>query len=83
MEAVATAVGSTQPITKFLGEPLVGKHQASECVSFFLITYFLKVFTEFVTMVLLLFMFWIFGHDACETLVPQSEDQTHTACTGR
>ena len=45
--------------------------------------HFLKVFTEFVTMVLLLFMFWIFGHDACETLVPQSEDQTHTACTGR
>ena len=56
MEAVATAVGSTQPITKFLGEPLVGKHQASECVSFFLITYFLKVFTEFVTILLLFYV---------------------------
>ena len=42
-----------------------------------------KVFIEFVTMVLLLFMFWIFGHEACETLVPQSGDQTHTACIGR
>ena len=38
--------------------------------SFFLMWTILKVFIEFVT-ILLLLMFWFFGHEACEFLVSQ------------
>ena len=31
-----------------------------------------KVFLEFVTILLLLFMFYFFGHEACRILAPQS-----------
>ena len=39
---------------------------------FFLMWTIFKVSIEFVTILLLLFMFWIFGHKACEILVSQS-----------
>ena len=29
------------------------------------------------------FMLWVFSHEACGILTPQSRDQTHTSCTGR
>ena len=32
---------------------------------------FFKVFIEFVTILLLLFMFWFFGHEACGILASQ------------
>ena len=32
-----------------------------------------KVFTEFVTLSLLFYVFWFFGHEACGILVPQPE----------
>ena len=45
--------------------------------------HFLKVFIECVTIVLLLFMFWIFGREACNTLAPQSGTKpTHPALEG-
>ena len=41
-------------------------------LSLFLMWTIFKVFIEFVTILLLLFMFWFFGHKACEILVSQS-----------
>ena len=38
---------------------------------FFLIRTVLKVFIEFVTLLLLIFMFWFFGHEACGIFAPQ------------
>ena len=40
---------------------------------FFILFFFLnfKVFIEFVTVLLLLFMFWLFGHEACGISAPQ------------
>ena len=38
-----------------------------------------KVFISFVTILLLLFMFWFFGYKACEILVPLGpRDRTQT-----
>ena len=44
-----------------------------------------NVFIDFVTILLLLFMFWIFfGHEACEILVPQPEiESTPPALEGK
>ena len=38
----------------------------------FLMCIIFKAFTEFVTILLLLFMLWFFGHEACGILVPWS-----------
>ena len=40
---------------------------------FFILFFFLnfKVFIEFVTVLLLLFMFWLFSHEACGISAPQ------------
>ena len=50
---------------------------------FFDVDHFLKIFIECVTIVLLLFMFWIFGREACTTLAPQSGTKPTQPCIGR
>ena len=58
---------------------------------FFLLWIILKVFIDFVT-ILLLFLssdflakitFWFFGHEACEILAPQLGAEPTRLCTGR
>jgi len=42
-----------------------------------------KVFIEFATILLLLFMFWFFDLEACGMLAPQLGIEPRTPCTGR
>ena len=42
-----------------------------------------KVFIEFITIWLLLFMLWFLGLDACEILSSLTRDGTHTSCIER
>ena len=51
------------------------------CFSFLVWTIF-KVFNELVTVLLLLFMFWFFGHEACGILAPNQGSNLHP-CMGR
>ena len=46
---------------------------------YFLRCTILKVFTEFVTLLLLLFLFWFFGHKACGILAPWPGNEQHPA----
>ena len=56
---------ATKPLSPVL------KHVCFFSKDFFLMRTIFKVFIEFVT-ILLLFMFWIFGHQACGFLVPRT-----------
>ena len=39
--------------------------------------FFLKVFIEFVTIPLLFYVFWFFGHEACGILAPHQGSNPH------
>ena len=49
----------------------------------FLMWTILKVFIECVTILLLFFMFWFFGHKACRILVPWPGTELTPPCTER
>ena len=42
-----------------------------------------KVFIEFVTILLLFYVFWFFGHEACGNLSSLTRGRTHSPCIGR
>ena len=52
-------------------------------IVFFYVDHLLKVLTECVTILLLLFMFWFFGHEACEILAPQPGFKPYTPDIGK
>ena len=60
---------ATKPLSPVL------KHVCFFSKDFFLMRAIFKVFIEFVT-ISLLFMFWLFGHEACRIFDPQPEIAT-------
>ena len=58
-------------------------HQWVTASFFFLTWAIFNAFIECVTVLLLLFMFWLFGGGACGILGSPARDQTRTPCVGR
>lgn len=50
---------------------------------FSIFLFFCNIFVEFVTVLLLWFMFWFFGLQSCGFLASPTRDRTHTPCIGR
>ena len=83
MELVTTDLGSTQPKSQSFWVSLWWESTSHPRVSaFFLVTYFLKVFTEFVT-ILLLFYVLFFGPWGPWDLSFLTRSWTHTTFIGR
>ena len=66
----------------FVYRHIIGFVLVSLCVCVLVWTIF-KVFLEFVTILLLFFMFWVFGHKACGDLSSPTRVQTCVTCVRR